>query len=344
MSITLKHLQVFNAVVVAGSISKAGRHVGLSQPTISQQLAKLEEALGTQLILRTRSPDLHLTPAGEYWFRTSNQILGELQEAQDHHNDRFCAERVQLRFGTTPSLRGRFIEAASRIAVEQGSFTRFEFVWGLNSAEIVEMIDTHRIDCAVISEASVQGHRSELHVVPLFDDKIVWLVPRTVPEDAVAEALATRSPVAGHEALGRYADTGALVPWRGHVEEWYRTRLPFALPFFGCQTHAAAVDIVAAGLCTAFVPLSLLHNLTHSLRHRVQAYDIDAFVRKAVFVMRRHLQSLRPFAEFHTRLCDFVADEYNKQDDPGRLLPLPGLARPEGAGGLAMGRATEDCT
>ena len=46
----------------------------------------------------------------------------------------------------------------------------------------------------------------------------------------------------------------------------------------------------------------------------------------------------------HARLCDFVADEYNKQDDPGRLLPLPGLARPEGAGGLAMGRATEDCT
>ena len=42
MDITLKQLQIFQAVVVAGSITKASRRVGLSQPSISQQLAKLE--------------------------------------------------------------------------------------------------------------------------------------------------------------------------------------------------------------------------------------------------------------------------------------------------------------
>ena len=47
MDITLKQLQIFRAVVIAGSITKASRRVGLSQPSISQQLAKLEERLGT---------------------------------------------------------------------------------------------------------------------------------------------------------------------------------------------------------------------------------------------------------------------------------------------------------
>jgi molybdate transport repressor ModE-like protein len=55
MDITLKQMQIFRAVVIAGSITKASRRVGLSQPSISQQLAKLEERLGTQLINRNRT-------------------------------------------------------------------------------------------------------------------------------------------------------------------------------------------------------------------------------------------------------------------------------------------------
>ena len=64
MDITLKQLQIFRAVVIAGSITKASRRVGLSQPSISQQLAKLEERLGTQLINRNRTGTVNLTPSG----------------------------------------------------------------------------------------------------------------------------------------------------------------------------------------------------------------------------------------------------------------------------------------
>ena len=44
MDITLKQLEIFEAVIVAGSITKASRRIGLSQPSISQQLDKLEES------------------------------------------------------------------------------------------------------------------------------------------------------------------------------------------------------------------------------------------------------------------------------------------------------------
>ncbi len=62
MDITLKQLQIFQAVVVAGSITKASRRVGLSQPSISQQLGKLEEKLGAQLIQRNRTGIISLHP------------------------------------------------------------------------------------------------------------------------------------------------------------------------------------------------------------------------------------------------------------------------------------------
>lgn len=43
MDITFKQLEIFRWVVVAGSITKASHRIGLSQPSISQQLAKLEK-------------------------------------------------------------------------------------------------------------------------------------------------------------------------------------------------------------------------------------------------------------------------------------------------------------
>lgn len=55
MGITLKQLEILRWVVVTGSITKASHRIGLSQPSISQQLAKLQETLDVQLIVRNRT-------------------------------------------------------------------------------------------------------------------------------------------------------------------------------------------------------------------------------------------------------------------------------------------------
>ena len=65
---------------IAGSITKASRRVGLSQPSISQQLAKLEERLGTKLLHRT-TRRLSLTEAGQQYLSRVRNILQDIQEA-----------------------------------------------------------------------------------------------------------------------------------------------------------------------------------------------------------------------------------------------------------------------
>ena len=42
MNITFHQLEIFEAVVISGSLTKASRALQLSQPSISQQLYKLE--------------------------------------------------------------------------------------------------------------------------------------------------------------------------------------------------------------------------------------------------------------------------------------------------------------
>jgi DNA-binding transcriptional LysR family regulator len=323
MSVTLRQLETLVAVVQAGSISRASRLIGLSQPTLSQQLAKVEEDLGTPLIVRSRGPTVQLTAAGEFWYRHGRRMLNEMQALQAEHDAREACWGLALRFGTTPSLRGQFLSAAARIATEGGQFSRFDFLWALNSSEVREQMSLRQINCAVVSEESIGADRDFLDVTPLYEDRIVWVVPADLPEAAVVDALGTGCPPEGCPALERYVDVGGSVPWYPRTANWYRTHLPFALPYFGCLTHEASVELAAAGLATCHAPISLFPNLPDRVRRRVRVYAIDGFARKTVLIMPKHLLSIGPFADFRNRLTSFVLERYQPSMDGSEIVPLP---------------------
>jgi len=54
MHIKQRHLEVFEAIITAGSISRAAAQLNLSQPAVSIALANLEEAVGFKLFQRNR--------------------------------------------------------------------------------------------------------------------------------------------------------------------------------------------------------------------------------------------------------------------------------------------------
>jgi DNA-binding transcriptional LysR family regulator len=326
MNITFRYLELFNAVVVSGSISKATRLTGLSQPTISQQLAKFEEELGTQLIYRKRGQNIELTPAGEHWLRAAHDLLNRREEYESGHSQSFKNDQLLLRFGATPSLRGRFTEAAASIAIEIGRFTRFEHIFAINSEEIVAMVDAHQINCGVVSAANVEDHQATLSIRHLFHDRIVWAVPKSVSHEQVVCALTNRNkPSNGEGALNRHVEITAAVPWGNRTQAWYRDNLNGSAPFFRASTHQVAVDIAAAGLATCHCPMSLLPNLSNHTLDRLRLYDLDLIGRDAVLIMPRHLTSLRPFREFQTRLCEYVEQSIYKTSSKQRFEKLPVL-------------------
>ena len=66
-------LKSFIAVADEKSISVAAKHLFISQQSLSKQIAKLEEELGTQLFVRSRP--LGLTEAGFQFLRVAKGIL-----------------------------------------------------------------------------------------------------------------------------------------------------------------------------------------------------------------------------------------------------------------------------
>ena len=67
-------MEIFARVVTAGSMSAAGREMGLSPAVVSKRLRRLEDRLGTRLLQRT-TRQIALTEVGQGYFERATAIL-----------------------------------------------------------------------------------------------------------------------------------------------------------------------------------------------------------------------------------------------------------------------------
>ncbi|HEX7879268.1 MAG TPA: selenium metabolism-associated LysR family transcriptional regulator [Candidatus Eisenbacteria bacterium] len=96
----LRQLDVFLAVVEEGSFSGAARVAMLTQSTISQHMAALEEELGVQLLERSRN-GVVLTEAGRILRKHARSLVGELRATETAMRRHRGIEQTSLRLGVS---------------------------------------------------------------------------------------------------------------------------------------------------------------------------------------------------------------------------------------------------
>jgi LysR family transcriptional regulator, regulator for genes of the gallate degradation pathway len=79
MTPNIRHLLAFTEVARHGSVSAAARAIHLSQPAVSQEIARVERLLGGRLFVRAPT-GLRLTAAGEAAFARVERAIGHLQD------------------------------------------------------------------------------------------------------------------------------------------------------------------------------------------------------------------------------------------------------------------------
>jgi LysR family transcriptional regulator for bpeEF and oprC len=99
----LDALQTFVRVVEAGSLTRAARALGLVQPTVSKQIAQLEERLGARLLNRT-ARGLSLTAAGQDYYDSALRLIAEFEEAEARIGRHQSAPSGLIRVATSPGL------------------------------------------------------------------------------------------------------------------------------------------------------------------------------------------------------------------------------------------------
>lgn len=103
MELEVRHLRVLCAIADAGSLHKAARSLGMSQPSLTTQLRRIENALGAQLFSRERT-GCRPTPLGLDVLSRARPLVAQL--ALLVSETRAAAARVdgaRLRIGSTAS-------------------------------------------------------------------------------------------------------------------------------------------------------------------------------------------------------------------------------------------------
>ena len=101
--LSLYKLEIFAAVVGAGSFSAAAQRLYMTQPAVSQHIQDLEHSLGIALFIRGRR-GVTLTAAGETLFDYTERILRLVAEAEGQVTNVEHLSSGQLTLGATPGV------------------------------------------------------------------------------------------------------------------------------------------------------------------------------------------------------------------------------------------------
>jgi LysR family transcriptional activator of nhaA len=142
------HLLYFWMVAKEGSIVRASEELHLAHPTISGQIHRLEEVLGTKLFAR-QGRHLVLTESGRVAFRYADEIFSLGREFVDTLKGRATGRPLRLVVGVAdvlaPSLVRRFLQPAFGLGQEVQVVCRAD----KSVEEFIAELALHRVDVVI---------------------------------------------------------------------------------------------------------------------------------------------------------------------------------------------------
>lgn len=168
----IHQLRYVVAVARTGNFSRAARLCHVSQPSLSQQIQKLEKELGERLFERQRTRT-RLTACGERFLPRAERILHELEEARREAEDLHALAQGEVIVGVLPTIAPYFlppVAAAFGQAYPGVTITMIEET----TASLVGMMNRHEIDFALASLPVPDG---QMEVRVLLEEELLLALP-----------------------------------------------------------------------------------------------------------------------------------------------------------------------
>lgn len=290
--VTVHQLRVFWAIAHSDTLTKAAKQLGLAQPSLSQQLSKLESTIGAQLFHR-RAGEMTLTEAGNYLLPRAEHVLRGMRDLEDGISQYSDGKRVTVRLaGISSVLRVLLPEAIRRMQVQYPD-ADFDLQEGA-PADILEMLYGRRINIGLVAANSIAEAGVGFVQVPVAEDPYVLVVPQHLSLDRVSDP--ERDLSADDLALlNRSIQFIFGTTHAKRVEDWYDEMLPDHRVAAQSRSFELAVSLVRSGVGVCLAP-ALSTVMGSGAPEGVRLYRISAEPRRIVALVPSQYRRLEPYS------------------------------------------------
>lgn len=234
--VTLRGLEVFEALAASGTVAGASARTGLSQPAVSQQMRNLETALGAELVDHGRRP-MSLTPAGRSFLMRTKDVLASLRQAQNELTVMDLTHLSTLNLGVIDDFDNDLTPRLVTILADSLTRCRFKLVTA-PSHEIFEAMRARQLHLAIA--ASPGEVIDDVVEYPLVRDPFILVCAKGAAAEAGGlEAMMRAMPILRYDReqlIGRQIEA--------HLA---RAKLDFS-ERFELGSHLSLMTLVARGV------------------------------------------------------------------------------------------------
>ena len=290
-NLTLHQLRIVWAVAHAGTVSRAAKHLGLSQPSLSQQITKLEGSIGRKVFER-RGGRMILTEIGSFLVERAERVMREMKELEDGLSGLAGGASIVGIAGISSPIRVLLPLALRRF---HDSYPEIGFdVHEASPGDVLAMLYARRANIGIVAASSIAQAGMGFVQVPLLDDPYVLVVPEALDLTGL-----TSEDDLGPEQRGVLNNAIHFVYGTQHqkrIEGWYQASVPNHRVFARCRSFEVAVAMVRTGLGICIAP-ALSCFAGEAVLPGIRLYDVALDIpRSLVALVPSQYRHLAPYA------------------------------------------------
>jgi LysR family hydrogen peroxide-inducible transcriptional activator len=168
----LHQLRYFCAVAEAGSFSRAAEQSHVSQPSLSQQIMKLEDELGARLFDRL-GRSVRLTETGQTFLPRARAVLRELEAARGDVAEQKDSVGGSVTIGVIPTVAPYFLPQRLTWFSRKFPQVRLTVVEEITPL-LLDLARASKVDIAILA-LPIRGH--EFETFPLLTERLFAALP-----------------------------------------------------------------------------------------------------------------------------------------------------------------------
>jgi len=298
-----KDVEAFLVVAECGNFRRAAERLGLSQPTISARIKRLEIATATMLLERT-TRRVSLTPAGHRLRDTTENWLTSLRSLLQEFRDEAGLKTGRIALGASPSVAGSFLPAAIRQFQQRWpgiELTLRDDFFG----QALDRITHGEVDLAVVPfEPSDASFRFD----PLMIDH--YFLAASIDHPFAVMSSVSIQEIAQWPLITMPPQS---MTWRTLKHAYEAQGLEFR-PAIVTQNAMTTIAMVRANLGVAFV--TLLSTTAHEFPGLTLLPLRDLSLTRKIGIVRSAQRTMRPAAVEMTRILHACCQDFVRSTRP----------------------------